>query len=98
MKNIRPLLDNVIVKREEEQKTSAGGIVLPGSGSEKPNQGVVISVGPGALNKDGSVRAVSVQKDQKVIFGKYADSNSITINGEELLIISEKDIYAVLED
>jgi chaperonin GroES len=98
MKNIRPLLDNVIVKREEEQKTSAGGIVLPGSGSEKPNQGVVISVGPGAINKDGRVCAVNVQKGQKVIFGKYADSNSITIDGKELLIISEKDIYAVLED
>ena len=98
MKNIRPLLDNVIVKREEEQKTSAGGIVLPGSSAEKPNQGVVISVGPGSLNKDGSVRPVNVQKGQTVIFGKYADSNSITIDEEELLIISEKDIYAVLED
>ena len=94
---IRPLRDRVVVRRVEEETTSAGGIVLPGSATEKPNQGVVVAVGHGAVLDNGETRPVSVQIDDKVIFGKYADSNTVKIDGEELIILSESDLYAVLE-
>lgn len=94
---IRPLRDRVVVRRVEEETTSAGGIVLPGSATEKPNQGVVVAVGDGVILDNGDKRAVGVQVDDKVIFGKYADSNTVKIDGEELIILSENDVYAVLE-
>ncbi|MGI9278795.1 MAG: co-chaperone GroES [Endozoicomonas sp.] len=95
---IRPLRDRVIVRREEEETTSAGGIVLPGSATEKPNQGVVVAIGDGVFLDNGEKRPVGVIVGDKVIFGKYAGSDTVKIDGEELIIVSESEIYAVLED
>ncbi|MGI9276581.1 MAG: co-chaperone GroES [Endozoicomonas sp.] len=94
---IRPLRDRVAVRREEEETTSAGGIVLPGSATEKPSQGVVVAVGDGIVLENGEVRPLSVKVGDKVLFGKYADSNTVKVDGEELIILSESDLYAVLE-
>lgn len=94
---IRPLRDRVVVRRQEEETTTSGGIVLPGSAAEKPNQGVIVAVGDGAYLDNGERRALGVQVGNQVIFGKYADSNTVRIDGEELIILSESDIYAVLE-
>ena len=94
---IRPLRDRVAVRREEEETTTAGGIVLPGSATEKPNQGVVVAVGDGIVLENGEVRPLSVRVGDKVLFGKYADSNTVKVDGEELIILSESDLYAVLE-
>ena len=94
---IRPLHDRVVIRRSEEEATSAGGIVLPGSAAEKPNQGVVVAVGPGRVANNGEVIAPSVKEGDKVLFGQYAGTNTIKIDGEELLIMQESEIYGVLE-
>jgi chaperonin GroES len=94
---IRPLHDRVIVRRQEEEETSAGGIVLPGSAQEKPNQGEVIAVGSGRVLDNGESRAVDVNVGDTVVFGKYAGSDTIDVDGEELVILSESDIKAVVE-
>ena len=94
---IRPLHDRVVVRRKEEETTSAGGIVLPGSAQEKPNQGEVVAVGNGRVLDSGEVRAVDVKVGDIVVFGKYAGSDTIEIDGEELVILSETDIKAVVE-
>lgn len=94
---IRPLHDRVIVRRQEEEETSAGGIVLPGSAQEKPNQGEVIAVGSGRILDNGESRAVDVNVGDTVVFGKYAGSDIIDVDGEELVILSESDIKAVVE-
>ena len=94
---IRPLHDRVIVRREEEEATSAGGILLPGSAQEKPNQGEVIAVGNGRVLDNGDVRPVDVKVGDKVVFGKYAGQDTIDVEGEELIILSETDIKAVVE-
>ena len=95
--NIRPLHDRVIVRRKEEEQTSAGGIVLPGSAKEKPNQGEVIAVGNGKVLDSGELRALDVKVGDVVVFGKYAGSDTIDVDGEELVILSESDIKAVIE-
>ncbi|GAB3093150.1 co-chaperone GroES [Pseudomaricurvus hydrocarbonicus] len=95
--NIRPLHDRVVVRRKEEEATSAGGIVLPGSAQEKPNQGEVIAVGNGRVLDNGEVRPVDVKVGDTVVFGKYAGSDTIEVNGEDLVILSESDIKAVIE-
>lgn len=94
---IRPLYDRIVVRREEEETTTAGGIVLPGSATEKPNQGEVVSVGEGKVLDNGEVRPLAVKVGDKVIFGKYAGSNTIKVDDEELLILSESEIYGVIE-
>lgn len=94
--NIRPLHDRVVVRRKEEEKTTAGGIVLPGSSKEKPNQGVVVAVGNGKILDNGENRPVDVKVGDVVVFGKYAGSDTIEVDGEELVILSESDIKAVL--
>ena len=94
---IRPLHDRVIVRRQEEEETSAGGIVLPGSAQENPNQGEVIAVGSGRILDNGESRAVDVNVGDTVVFGKYAGSDTIDVDGEELVILSESDIKAVVE-
>lgn len=96
---IRPLHDRVVVRRNEEEATTASGIVLPGSAQEKPNQGKVIAVGEGRLLENGERQALSVQVGDTVLFGGgYGGPESIKIDGEELLILSESGIYGVLED
>jgi len=94
---IRPLHDRVVVRRKEEEQTTAGGILLPGAAAEKPNQGEVVAVGTGRVLDNGDVRAVDVKVGDKVVFGKYSGTNTIKINGEELLILSENEIYGVIE-
>ena len=94
---IRPLHDRVVVRRSEEEATSAGGIVLPGAAAEKPNQGEVVAVGAGRVTNDGQVVELSVEVGDKVIFGQYAGTNTIKVDGEELLIMQESEIYGVLE-
>ncbi len=94
---IRPLYDRIVVRRKEEETTTAGGIVLPGSATEKPNQGEVISVGQGRVLDNGELRPLSVKVGDKIIFGKYAGSNTINVDGEELLILTESEVYGVIE-
>lgn len=94
---IRPLYDRIVVRREEEETTTAGGIVLPGSATEKPNQGTIVAAGEGRVLDNGEVRPLAVKVGDKVIFGKYAGSNTIKMDGEELLILSESEIYGVIE-
>ncbi|GAB1256587.1 co-chaperone GroES [Aurantivibrio plasticivorans] len=94
---IRPLHDRVVVRRKEEQETSAGGILLPGSAKEKPNEGEVVAVGSGRVLDNGEVRPVDVKVGDVVVFGKYAGSDTIEVDGEELIILSESDIKAVVE-
>lgn len=94
---IRPLHDRVVVRRKEEETTSAGGIVLPGSAKEKPNQGEVVAVGSGRILDNGDTRPVDVKVGDTVVFGKYAGSDTIEVDGEELVILSESDIKAVVE-
>ena len=95
--NIRPLYDRVVVRRKEEEETSAGGIVLPGSAKVKPNQGEVVAVGDGKVLDNGEQRALSVKVGDTVVFGQYAGSNTIEVDGEELILMSESEIYAVVE-
>ena len=94
--NIRPLHDRVIVRRVEEEKTSPGGIVLPGSASEKPDRGEVIAAGKGRITDSGEVRAMDVAVGDKILFGKYAGTE-VKVDGEELLVMREDDIVAVIE-
>jgi len=95
--SIRPLYDRVVVRRLEAESTTKGGIIIPGSAAEKPNQGEVVAVGPGALLDSGEVRPLSVAVGDRVLFGKYAP-NQIEIDGEELVILKESDILAVIEE
>ena len=95
--NIRPLHDRVVVRRMEEETKTAGGIVLPGSAAEKPNQGEVVAVGAGKPLENGEVRPVSVKVGDHVVFGQYSGSNTIKVNGEELLIINESELLGVIE-
>ncbi len=95
---IRPLHDRVVVRRQEEEAKTAGGILLPGSAKEKPNRGVVVAVGTGAPLDNGDVRALAVKVGDTVVFGRYADSNTIKNGDEELIIMSEADIYGVIEE
>ena len=90
-----PLHDKVLVERTEEEEKSAGGIVLPGSATEKPSQGEVIAVGPGKKSENGDVSPVGVAVGDTVIFGQYG-GNEIKIDGEEYLILSESDIFGVV--
>ena len=94
--NFRPLHDNVLVKRTEEEETSSGGIILSGSAKEKPSQGEVVAVGPGKTNDTGEASAMNVSVGDTVIFGQYG-GNEIKLNGEEYLILCEKDIFGVVE-
>ena len=95
--NIRPLHDRVVVRRLDEETTSAGGIVLPDGAAETPSQGEVLSVGTGKILENGDVRALDVNVGDKIIFGQYGGS-TVKIDGEELLILTESEIFGVLED
>ena len=94
--NIRPLHDRVIVEREEEERTSAGGIVIPDTATEKPIRGKVVATGNGKILDDGSVRALDVKKGDKVLFGKYSGTE-VQVDGEDVLVMREDDIMAVIE-
>jgi chaperonin GroES len=94
--NIRPLHDRVIVKRMEEERVSAGGIVIPDSATEKPVQGEVVAVGNGKKLDNGDVRALDVKVGDRVLFGKYSGTE-VKLGGEELLVMREEDIMGVVE-
>lgn len=94
--NMRPLHDRVIVKRLEEEKKSAGGIVIPDSAAEKPIRGEVQAVGNGKKLDNGETRALEVKKGDKVIFGKFSGTE-VKVDGDDLLVMREDDIMAVLE-
>lgn len=96
MSKIRPLHDRVIVKREEDERKSPGGIVIPDSASEKPSKGRVIAVGNGKILEDGKVRALDVKVGDKVLFGKYSGTE-VKVDGDDVLVMREEDILAVLE-
>ncbi len=93
---IRPLHDRVIIKRMEEETTSPGGIVIPDSAAEKPIKGEVIAVGNGKILDSGEVRALDLKVGDKVLFGKYSGTE-VKMDGDELLVMREEDVMAVLE-
>ena len=91
-----PLGDKLLVRRSEEEETTAGGIVLPGSAAEKPSQGEVLAIGPGRVLDSGEKVEVPVSVGDTVVFGQYAVSNTIKVDGEELLILSESDLLGTV--
>ncbi|WP_322995485.1 co-chaperone GroES [Castellaniella sp.] len=93
---LRPLHDRVIVKRLDNERTTASGIVIPESAAEKPDQGEVLAVGPGKKTEDGKLIAVDVKVGDKVLFGKYA-GQSVKVDGDEVLVIREEEILAVIQ-
>jgi chaperonin GroES len=93
--SIRPLYDRVVVKRKEEETVTAGGIVLPGSAKEKPTQGEVVAVGNGKVLDSGEVRPMQVKVGDNVLFGQYS-GNTVKIDGEEVVILSESEIYGII--
>jgi chaperonin GroES len=94
--NIRPLHDRVVVKRTEEERTSPGGIVIPDTAAEKPIRGEIIAVGNGKILDSGDVRALDLKVGDKVLFGKYSGTE-VKVNGEDLLVMREDDVMAVIE-
>ncbi len=93
---IRPLHDRVIVKRLEEERKTASGIVIPDTAAEKPDQGEVIAIGNGKILDDGKVRALAVKVGDRVLFGKYS-GQTVKVDGDELLVMREEDIMGVVE-
>ena len=93
---IRPLHDRVVIKRMDEETTSPGGIVIPDSATEKPDKGEVIAVGNGKILDNGEVRALDIKVGDKVLFGKYAGT-TVKVDDDELLVMREEDIVAVIE-
>ncbi len=94
--NIRPLHDRVVIKRLEEERTSAGGIVIPDSATEKPVRGTVVAIGAGKMLVDGKVIPLAVKKGDTVVFGKYAGTE-VKLNGQDVIIMREEDIMGVIE-
>ncbi|MCE2680717.1 MAG: co-chaperone GroES [Burkholderiales bacterium] len=93
---IRPLHDRVIVKRLDNERKTASGIVIPDNAAEKPDQGEILAVGPGKRDDSGKLIAMDVKVGQRVLFGKYA-GQSVKIDGEEVLVMREEDIMGVIE-
>jgi chaperonin GroES len=93
---IRPLHDRVIVKRVEEEKKSAGGIIIPDAAAEKPVQGIVKAVGKGKILENGEVRPLDLKVGDKVLFGKYSGTE-VKVDGEDVLVMREEDVMAVIE-
>jgi len=93
--NIRPLHDRVIIRRMEEEKTSPGGIVIPDSATEKPIKGEVVAIGKGKMLENGDVRPLDVKVGDTILFGKYSGTE-VSVDGEELLVMREDDITAIV--
>jgi chaperonin GroES len=94
--NIRPLHDRVVVKRTEEERTSPGGIVIPDTAAEKPVRGEIMAVGNGKILDSGDVRPLDLKVGDNVLFGKYSGTE-VKVNGEDLLVMREDDVMAVVE-
>ena len=93
---IRPLHDRVIIKRLDEERTSPGGILIPDTAAEKPVQGKVVAVGKGKILEDGQVRPLDVKVGDKILFGKYSGTE-VKVDGEDLVVMREEDVMAVIE-
>jgi chaperonin GroES len=93
---IKPLHDRAVVRRLEEERTTAGGIVIPDNATEKPVKGEVLAIGTGKVHDDGKVRALAVKVGDKVLFGKYSGTE-VKIDGQELVVMREEDLMAVIE-
>jgi len=93
--NVKPLADRIIVKAAEAEEMTKGGIILPDTAKEKPQQGEVIAVGPGKVSDNGNIVKVTLKSGDKVLYGKYSGTE-ITVDGEDVLIMRESDILAVL--
>ena len=93
---LRPLHDRVIIRRMEEERTTPGGIVIPDSAAEKPIKGEVVAVGNGRVLENGDIRALDIQAGDKVLFGKYSGTE-VKVEGEDLLVMKEDDVMAVIE-
>ena len=96
MTKIRPLHDRVVVKRLDAESKSAGGIVIPDTAGEKPDQGEVVAIGKGKILEDGKVRPLDIKVGDKILFGKYS-GQTVRIKGDELLVMREEDIMGVVE-
>ena len=94
--SLRPLHDRVIVRRMEEERTSAGGIVIPDSATEKPSKGEIVATGNGKILENGDIRGLDVKAGDQVLFGKYSGTE-VKVDGEELLVMREEDIMAIIE-
>ena len=94
--HFRPLHDRVVVRRIEAEEKTSGGIIIPDTAKEKPQEGEVVAVGPGARAEDGTVTALDVQAGDRILFGKWSGTE-VRIDGEELLIMKESDILGVIE-
>lgn len=92
---IRPLHDRVVVKRLAQEEKTAGGIIIPDTSKEKPQEGEVIAIGKGFIQMDGSVRPLDVKVGDKVLFGKWGSTTEVKVDGEELLVMKEEDIIAI---
>ena len=93
---LEPMHDRVVIRREEEETKTLGGIILPGAAAEKPNRGEILAIGKGKLLDDGTLRPLSVKVGDKVVFGPYSGTNSIKIDGEQVLIMAENEILAIV--
>jgi chaperonin GroES len=91
----RPLHDRVVVRRAEAETKTAGGIIIPGTAEEKPAEGEILAVGTGYVNDNGETRALAVKEGDKIIFSKWAGTE-VTIDGEELMVMQEKDIIGII--
>ncbi len=94
--SFRPLHDRILVRRVESQEKTKGGIIIPDTAKEKPSEGEVVAVGPGARNEAGQVQALDVKAGDRILFGKWSGTE-ITINGEDLLIMKESDVLCIIE-
>ena len=92
--SLKPLADRVVIKADEAEETTKSGLIIASENKEKPQSGKVLEVGPGKMGKDGKLLSMPVKKGDRVVYGKYA-GNEIEIDGEELLIVSADDIYAI---
>ena len=94
--NIRPLHDRLLIKRVAEEEKTKGGIIIPDTAKEKPIEGKVVAVGNGRILEDGKVRALEVKKGDRILFGKYGGTE-VKVDGDELLVMREEDVMAVIE-
>ncbi len=94
--NLKPLLDRVVIKRLAEENKTAGGLIIPDTAKEKPSTGEVVAVGPGGRDEDGKTVAMTLKVGDKVLFGKWSGTE-IKINGEDLIIMKESEVFGILE-
>jgi len=92
----RPLHDRVVVRRVDSEEKTKGGIIIPDTAKEKPSEGVIVSVGPGARDENGKINALDVKAGDRVLFGKWSGTE-VKLNGEDLLIMKESDIMGIVE-